>query len=119
MDTTEETSQTSTGVKRKRTEAKDPNAPKRPATAYIFFNTEMRPKVKEEHPEMGLAERSKLVGKMWGNLKPEKKQVCRLLCNKPVVIKIVLSCCKKTVQILFFLFVANFAHIKQVGQAFM
>lgn len=83
-DVTDETStQTSTGVKRKRTEAKDPNAPKRPATAYIFFNAEMRPKVKEEHPEMSLAERSKLVGKMWANLKPEKKQVCRLLLSKP------------------------------------
>ena len=74
-ETTDETTQTSTGVKRKRTETKDPNAPKRPATAYIFFNTEMRPKVKEEHPEMGLSERSKLVGKMWANLTPEKKQV--------------------------------------------
>ena len=65
----------STGGKRKRTEAKDPNAPKRPATAYIFFNADMRPKVKDEHPGMGLSERSKLVGKMWANLKPEKKQV--------------------------------------------
>lgn len=43
----------------------------------------MRPKVKEEHPEMSLSERSKLVGKMWANLKPEKKQVCRLLLSIP------------------------------------
>lgn len=71
----ETTHQTPSGVKRKRTETKDPNAPKRPATAYIFFNTEMRPKVKEEHPQLGLSERSKLLGKMWANLKPEKKQV--------------------------------------------
>ena len=72
------TTPTTTVVKRKRTETKDPNAPKRPATAYIFFNAEMRPKVKDEHPEMSLAERSKLIGKMWANLKPEKKQVWRL-----------------------------------------
>ena len=74
-DAVDETTQTSTGAKRKRTETKDPNAPKRPSTAYIFFNAEMRPKVKEEHPELGLSERSKLVGKMWANLEAEKKQV--------------------------------------------
>ena len=46
-DIIDDTTQTSSGVKRKRTEPKDPNAPKRPSTAYIFFNTEMRPKLKK------------------------------------------------------------------------
>ena len=31
--------------------------------------------MKEEQPTLGLSERSKLIGKMWGSLEPAKKQV--------------------------------------------
>jgi hypothetical protein len=70
-----EVSKTSTGTKRKHAKPRDPNAPKRPCSAYIYFSTEMRPKLKEEKPEMGMADRSKFIGKEWASLDPEKKKV--------------------------------------------
>ncbi len=60
---------------RKRSEPRDPNAPKRPGSAYIYFSNEMRPKLKEEKPELGMAERSKHIGKTWATLEAEKKKV--------------------------------------------
>lgn len=63
------------GSKRKRAhEVRDPNAPKRPSTAYIFFSTEMRPKIRDDYPDLTLSERSKLMGKLWANLEQGKKQ---------------------------------------------
>ena len=72
-----ETTPTSSPSKRKRGshEPKDPNAPKRPSTAYLFFNSEMRPKVKKEQPDLTVSERAKVVGNMWASLEEDKKQV--------------------------------------------
>ena len=71
------------GSKRKRAhEVRDPNAPKRPSTAYIFFSTEMRPKIRDDYPDLTLSERSKLMGKLWANLEQGKKQVREWQTNK-------------------------------------
>lgn len=66
-----------TGTKRKRSEPRDPNAPKRPCSAYIYFSAEMRPKLREEQPDMSMANRSKYIGKVWASLEAEKKKVRR------------------------------------------
>jgi len=52
---------------------KDPNAPKRPVTAYICFNQAARAKLKEENPELSFGELGKLVGQKYKELAPEEK----------------------------------------------
>ena len=66
-----------TGTKRKRPEPRDPNAPKRPCSAYIYYSAVMRPKMREEKPEMGMSERSKYIGKEWASLDAEQKKVSK------------------------------------------
>ncbi|XP_032811336.1 high mobility group protein B2-like isoform X1 [Petromyzon marinus] len=52
---------------------KDPNAPKRPPSAFFVFCSEHRPKVKADHPGLGIGEIAKRLGEMWGLLTPETK----------------------------------------------
>ena len=61
--------------KRKRSEPRDPNAPKRPSSAYIYFSTEMRLKIREEKQEMSMSERAKYIGKLWAAISKEEKKV--------------------------------------------
>jgi hypothetical protein len=51
--------------KGKAKKAKDPNAPKKPRSAYIFFSTEKRPIVKEEEPELTFGDLNRRLGEMW------------------------------------------------------
>lgn len=44
---------------------KDPNAPKRPMTAFLYFSQEKRAEVKEANPEMKGTEFSVELGRMW------------------------------------------------------
>jgi len=77
-----------TRKKRKRPEPRDPNAPKRPCSAYIFFSTETRLKMREEKADnVGMAERSKYIGKLWATLPLEEKKVCFILMFSVFVIK--------------------------------
>jgi len=55
---------------------KDPNAPKRPMTAYIIFSTEVRQKLHSDQPEMGFVELMRQIGGLWNNLPQAEKQVC-------------------------------------------
>jgi hypothetical protein len=55
-------------------EKKDPDAPKRPNTSYIFFSNETRPKLKEDNPEMTFGETGKRLGEMFRELSPEQKE---------------------------------------------
>jgi len=45
--------------------AKDPNAPKKPQTAYFIFSSERRPQLKTLHPEKKITELAKLLGDEW------------------------------------------------------
>jgi len=54
---------------------KDPNAPKRPVTAYIIFSTEVRQKLHSDQPEMGFVELMRHIGGLWNKLPAEDKQV--------------------------------------------
>ncbi len=47
---------------------KDPNAPKRARTAFMYFNAEMRPKIKEDNPDASFGELGKLIGQKYKEL---------------------------------------------------
>jgi len=53
---------------------KDPNAPKKPLSAYFLFSQEERLKVKNENPEMSITDVAKELGKRWATLDPAIKQ---------------------------------------------
>jgi len=59
------------GKKKKPT--KDPNAPKKPKTSYMHFNTAMRPLVAKENPDASFTDMAKLVGDKWKNVSPSEK----------------------------------------------
>lgn len=52
---------------------KDPNAPKRAKTAYIFFANENRSRVREENPDASFGQVSAILGAEWKALSDKKK----------------------------------------------
>ncbi|KIM20935.1 hypothetical protein M408DRAFT_333748 [Serendipita vermifera MAFF 305830] len=65
---------TSESKKRKRVEKKkkekDPNAPKRPLSAFFLYQHDVRKDVKALHPEMNGPEVAKEMGRTWADLDP-------------------------------------------------
>ncbi len=61
------------GDKLKFKKQKDPNKPKRPLSAYLYFCKEKRDKIKTKHPEWKLGEISKELGQAWKNLSEKEK----------------------------------------------
>nr|XP_035146886.1 high mobility group protein B1-like [Callithrix jacchus] len=53
---------------------KDPNAPKRPPSAFFLFCSEYRPKIKGEHPSLPIGDVVKKLGEMWNNTAADDKQ---------------------------------------------
>ena len=51
--------------KRKKKTKKDPDAPKRPQSAYFIWLNENREKIKEEQPGISITELSKVAGEKW------------------------------------------------------
>ncbi|XP_067102328.1 high mobility group-T protein-like isoform X1 [Osmerus mordax] len=60
------------GQKKKR--FKDPNAPKRPPSAFFIFCADFRPKVKIETPGLSIGDTAKRLGDMWNSSSAEEKQ---------------------------------------------
>ncbi|XP_062242174.1 high mobility group-T protein-like [Platichthys flesus] len=60
------------GQKKKR--FKDPNAPKRPPSAFFLFCADFRPKVKIETPGLTIGDTAKRLGEMWNGSSAENKQ---------------------------------------------
>lgn len=60
-------------TKGKTKKVRDPNAPKRPAPAYIIFSNQMRATVKEENPEMKSTEILSELGRRWRSLSEKEK----------------------------------------------
>ncbi|CAG9464626.1 unnamed protein product [Pedinophyceae sp. YPF-701] len=60
--------------KKKKRAKKDPNAPKRNMSAYLYYSAEMRDKLDVEKPGLSLTEKAKLIGARWKELKPEDKE---------------------------------------------
>ncbi|CAG8542715.1 3536_t:CDS:2 [Diversispora eburnea] len=59
----------------KKPQNKDPNAPKRPNTAYILFSNEIRAETKVDNPHANQKEIVTLIGKKWKALSREQKKV--------------------------------------------
>lgn len=64
-------------TKEKPKKEKDPNAPKRPASAYIIFQNEMRPKLREANPDTPYKDILTKIADEWKNVPDDKKQVSR------------------------------------------
>lgn len=61
-------------VPAKKRSLKDPNAPKRPMSAYLAFSNSRRAEVKRQNPDMGNAELSRLLSTMWKEAPAEVRQ---------------------------------------------
>ncbi|KAF8182885.1 high mobility group box domain-containing protein [Pholiota molesta] len=53
---------------------KDPNAPKRALSAYMFFSQDWRERIKTENPDAGFGEVGKLLGAKWKELDEDEKK---------------------------------------------
>lgn len=53
---------------------KDPNAPKRSLSAYMFFANDTRDSVRSENPGISFGQVGKLLGEKWKDLSPEEKK---------------------------------------------
>lgn len=52
---------------------KDPNAPKRPQTAYFLYTNDRRADLKAEHPDWKVSDIAKHLGAEWKNLTDAQK----------------------------------------------
>lgn len=62
------------GATRKKKKKKDPNAPKRPITAYFFFASDVRPQIRKENPDLAITEIASLIGQQWRGLTSADKK---------------------------------------------
>uniref|UniRef100_A0A452S687 HMG box domain-containing protein n=1 Tax=Ursus americanus TaxID=9643 RepID=A0A452S687_URSAM len=53
---------------------KDPNAPKRPTSAFFLFCSEYHPKIRGEHPGLAIGDVAKKLGEMWNNSTADDKK---------------------------------------------
>ena len=68
--------------KKKNKKLKDPNAPKRPMTAFLFFCKDKRKDVKSEFPDLKPTEVTSKLGEMWSSLEEKKKKKFLSLAEK-------------------------------------
>ena len=61
-------------VPAKKRSQKDPNAPKRPMSAFLSFSNSKRAQVKEEHPNIGNAEVSRILAQMWKDAPDDERK---------------------------------------------
>lgn len=57
------------------TKPKDPNAPKRPPSAYLIYQNAMREEIKAAHPEFSYSEILKEISARWAKISPEERAV--------------------------------------------
>ncbi|KAK1769481.1 Non-histone chromosomal protein 6 [Phialemonium atrogriseum] len=62
-----------TGKVEKRRAKKDPNAPKRGLSAYMFFANEQRDNVREENPGVSFGQVGKILGERWKALSEKQR----------------------------------------------
>ncbi|KAH9987886.1 hypothetical protein BJV77DRAFT_768279 [Russula vinacea] len=63
-------------IKKRRTtikKARDPDAPKRAASSYIFFQNDLRQELRKQHPDISSTEIMARVKKQWADMTPEDK----------------------------------------------
>lgn len=61
-------------VKKVPKKAKDPNAPKRPRNAFMFFSADKRPEIKAVEPDLAFGAIGKRLGELWAAEKENKSQ---------------------------------------------
>lgn len=54
---------------------KDPNAPKKPLTAFMLYTNNRRPEIKKKFSDLKITEISTMIGKEWKDLTDEEKNV--------------------------------------------
>ena len=69
-------------AQRKKRVKKDPNAPKKASSAYIFFSNEKRAEVKKAHPELkSMGMMAKRLGEMWKALSESDRKPYQKMAN--------------------------------------
>ncbi|GIL65240.1 hypothetical protein Vafri_19053 [Volvox africanus] len=63
-----------TAVAKKEKKIKDPNAPKKPLGAYMWFCKDVRESVKKENPGLSVTEIGKRLGELWKEVSEEDKK---------------------------------------------
>ena len=58
---------------KKKRPKKDPDAPKKPMAAYMFFSSDFRDKVKAQHPNASFGELGRMLGDMWKAMDERQK----------------------------------------------
>lgn len=72
--TTTTSSTADNGNKEKKVrQRKDPSAPKRSLSAFLYFSQDERPKVMALHPQWRMSECAKELGKRWADIQPEAR----------------------------------------------
>jgi len=61
-------------TKRKAKKEKDPNAPKRPLSAFMFFCQDNRPALKQANPNANFSELGKIMGAAWKEVSEADKK---------------------------------------------
>ena len=61
-------------AQRKKGQKKDPDAPKRPPTAFFLFAKDRRPQIKAEQPEAKVTDVAKILGEEWRGLADNSKR---------------------------------------------
>ena len=61
---------------------KDPAAPKRPLSAYMFFSQDWRERVKAENPDAGFGDVGRLLGTKWKEMSEDEKKPYIEMANK-------------------------------------
>ncbi|KAL6071040.1 FACT complex subunit SSRP1 [Balamuthia mandrillaris] len=59
---------------KKKKKKKDPNAPKKPLSAFFLFSKAVRPTIKTNNPEASFGQIGKLIGEEWAKKTPEEKK---------------------------------------------
>jgi len=59
--------------RKKKKKKKDPNAPKRPITAYFYFASAVRPGIREKNPGISITEVATMIGEKWRGLDESDK----------------------------------------------
>jgi len=65
---------TKTVTDRKKRAKKDPNAPKRGLSAYMFFAQDHREQVKADNPNISFGQIGKVLGEQWKNMDEEDRK---------------------------------------------
>ena len=60
---------------KKEKKKKDPNAPKRPRSAFLYYSGKQRPNVKKENPSATFADVARILGEQWKALDANLKKV--------------------------------------------